>query len=144
MRKRRRGRRMIAMLIAVASAFAWLYLLLARGLFWRVAEAPPASGPMNNTRVTVVIPARNEADSMASTVTSLLSQDHPGALSIVLVDDHSTDGTADLARAAAQALGAEDRLEIIAARDLPAGWTGKLWAVSEGLDRARETAADFI
>ena len=135
---------MIMTIIGTISACAWAYLLFARGLFWRVAEAPAATGPMTNARVTVVIPARNEADGIATTVTSLLTQDHPGALGIVLVDDHSTDGTADLARAAARALGAEDRLDIIAARDLPAGWTGKLWAVSEGLDRARDTAPDFI
>jgi hopene-associated glycosyltransferase HpnB len=135
---------MIALLIAAASAAAWLYLLLGRGLFWRLAEAPAATGPLTTARVTVVIPARNEADGIAGTVTSLLSQDHPGPLGIVLVDDHSTDGTADLAQAAARELGAEARLDIIAARDLPPGWTGKLWAVSEGLDRARATAPDFI
>jgi hopene-associated glycosyltransferase HpnB len=135
---------MIAAIIGSISVAAWLYLLLARGLFWRVAEAPTATGPLSNARVTVVIPARNEAEGIAGTVTSLLSQNHPGPLGIVLVDDHSTDGTADIARAAARALGAEDRLDVIAARDLPAGWTGKLWAVSEGLDRARTTAPDFI
>jgi len=135
---------MIWTLIGAGSALAWLYLLFARGFFWRVAEAPAATGPVARARVTVVIPARNEADGIAQTVTSLLTQDHPGPLSIVLVDDHSTDGTADLARAAARAVGAEGRLDIIAARDLPPGWTGKLWAVSEGLDRARTTAADFI
>ena len=135
---------MIMTIIGGISACAWLYLLFARGLFWRVAVAPAATGPLTNARVTVVIPARNEAAGIAGTVTSLLSQDHPGPIGIVLVDDHSTDGTAELARAAARALGAEDRLDIIAARDLPAGWTGKLWAVSEGLDRARATTPDFI
>lgn len=135
---------MIMTIIGGLSACAWLYLLFARGRFWLVTEAPPATGPLSDARVTVVIPARNEADGIATTVTSLLSQDHPGPVAIVLVDDHSTDGTADLARAAARALGALDRLDIIAARDLPPGWTGKLWAVSEGLDRARATAPDFI
>jgi hopene-associated glycosyltransferase HpnB len=135
---------MIVTLVGAASALAWLYLICARGLFWRVEDAPRATGPLVNARVTVVIPARNEADGIAETVTSLLTQDQPGPVSIVLVDDHSTDGTAELARAAARALGAEDRLDIIAARDLPPGWTGKLWAVSEGLDRARDTAADFF
>ena len=135
---------MIATLIGAASVGAWLYLLLGRGFFWRVEEAPEAAGPMVNARVTVVIPARNEADGIARTVRSLLTQNHPGPLTIVLVDDHSTDGTADLARAAARAVNAADRLIVLPARDLPSGWTGKLWAVSEGLDRARETAPDFI
>jgi hopene-associated glycosyltransferase HpnB len=135
---------MVVRLISAASACAWIYLLCARGRFWRIAEPPAETGPHSAARVTVVIPARDEADGIAATVTSLLTQDHPTPLRIVLVDDHSTDGTAEVARAAARALGAEARLDIIAARDLPPGWTGKLWAVSEGLDRARATAADFI
>ena len=135
---------MIATVIGAASALAWLYLLLGRGRFWLLAEAPPASGPRRDARVVAVIPARNEAEGIAATVASLLSQDHRGALDIVVVDDHSTDGTADLARAAALSLGAADRLDIIAARDLPPGWTGKLWAVSEGLERARQMSPDFL
>ena len=135
---------MIATIIGAVSGLVWLYMLVARGRFWQVAEAPPASGPPSAASVTVVIPARNEAAGIAATVTSLLSQDHRGPLDIVLVDDHSTDGTADIARAAARALDAEARLAIIAARDLPPGWTGKLWAVSQGLDRARVLAPDFV
>ncbi|MEI9988261.1 MAG: glycosyltransferase [Aliidongia sp.] len=69
-------------------------------------------------------------------MTSLLSQRYAGPLEIVLVDDHSSDGTADIARQAAQACNADSRLTIISARDLPPGWTGKLWAVSEGLAHA--------
>ena len=135
---------MIATIIGAASGLAWLYMLVARGRFWQVAEAPPASGPRSDARVTVVIPARNEAAGIATTVRSLLSQDHRGPLGIVLVDDHSTDGTAEIARAAARGLDAEARLDIVAARDLPPGWTGKLWAVSEGLGRARVMAPDFF
>ena len=64
-------------------------------------------------------------------VASLLAQDYRGEFSVVLVDDHSNDGTADVARAAAK--GHEDRLRIVAARALPESWTGKLWALSEGV-----------
>ena len=135
---------MIATIVGLATALTWLYMLVGRGWFWRVEEAPPAAGPMPEDRVTVVIPARNEALGIGTTVTSLLAQDHRGPLAIVLVDDHSSDGTADVARAAARALGAADRLDIIAARALPAGWTGKLWAVAEGLATARARTADFI
>ena len=94
--------------------------------------------------VVAVIPARNEAAGIAGAVSSLLTQEHEGSLDIVVVDDHSSDGTADLARAAARALGAENRLDVITARDLPPGWTGKLWAVGEGLDRARQKPSRFI
>ena len=136
---------MILTLLGAAGAIAWLYLLAGRGRFWQVAAAPAAHGALSRASVCVVIPARDEAAGIAATVTSLLAQDHAGLLRIILVDDHSSDGTADLARAAAGALGAADRLEILAALDLPSGWTGKLWAVSQGLDRVRAAGwPDFV
>lgn len=135
--------------VASASLAIWIYMLLARGGFWLARErddravhgegavaaggnAPPASWP----GVTVVIPARNEAGSIAQTVESLLRQDYPGRLHVVVVDDHSDDGTAVHARAAAEALGAGGRLDVLAAAPLPAGWTGKLWAVQQGVSHA--------
>ena len=134
----------IALGIGVATAVIWFYILLGRGGFWNIREAVSVDGVPAAAAVVVVIPARNEAAGIAGTVSSLLGQTHEGSLDIVLVDDHSSDGTADLARAAARALGAEHRLDVIAARALPPGWTGKLWAVSEGLARAREKPAHFF
>lgn len=109
----------------------WVYLLLGRGLFWLARVAPPAPAPARCPRVVAVIPARNEAAAVGRAVASLLDQDYPGEFSIVVVDDHSHDGTAEVAREAA--VGREDRLTIVAARALPGGWSGKLWALSEGV-----------
>jgi hopene-associated glycosyltransferase HpnB len=81
--------------------------------------------------VVVVVPARNEAAVVGEAIGSLLAQDYPGEFSVVLVDDHSSDGTAEIARAAAK--GRENRFSIVTARALPEGWTGKLWALSEGV-----------
>ena len=134
----------IALGIGVATAVIWFYILLGRGGFWNIREAASLDGVPAAAAVVAVIPARNEAAGIAGTVSSLLGQTHEGSLDIVLVDDHSDDGTADLAQAAARALGAEQRLDVIAARALPPGWTGKLWAVSEGLARAREKPAHFL
>jgi hopene-associated glycosyltransferase HpnB len=96
--------------------------------------------------VTAVIPARDEADSIGTTIASLLGQAYPGALTIVLVDDESRDGTADVARAAAAKSGAAERLTVLAGKPLPAGWTGKLWAVSQGVERATSetTPPDYL
>jgi hypothetical protein len=80
------------------------------------------------------VPARNEAETIGESLRSLLAQDYPGEFSVILVDDHSTDGTADLARAAAEAVGASGRFRVVYARSLPPGWTGKLWALNEGLE----------
>ena len=86
----------------------------------------------------MVIPARNEADGIGETIGSLLRQDYPGAFTIILVDDDSSDGTADVARQAAAATAApRDRLKVIAGRPLPRGWTGKLWAVKQGVEAAQ-------
>ena len=118
---------------------AWLYLLLARGAFWRAdirdeEGVPPA--PSEWPSVVAVVPARNEADVIAKSLSSLLNQDYPGPLRVILVDDQSDDGTAPTARAAAEAAGAGDRLIVLPGDPLPQGWTGKLWAMKQGVTRA--------
>lgn len=135
---------MVLTTIGGATAAIWAYLAFARGGFWLVREPSRPTGPRDAAAVVAVIPARDEAAGIAETVASLLTQDHAGPLDIVMVDDHSTDGTAAIARAAAARLGAEARLEVVSARALPPGWTGKLWAVSEGLRVAHRRRPDFI
>jgi hopene-associated glycosyltransferase HpnB len=116
----------------------WLYLLAGRGGFWRAAErddrpAPPA--PAAWPPIVAVIPARDEAASIGQTVQSLLGQDYPG-LEAIVVDDGSQDGTASVAAAAAKAVDASERLTVLTGRPLPPGWTGKLWAVKQGVEAA--------
>ena len=130
--------------LAALSLLIWLYLLAFRGRFWALAVPAPAPAAAQDKRVVVVIPARDEAAGIGAAVTSLLTQRYRGPIEIVLVDDHSSDGTAGIARAAAEACGGAERLTIIEARDLPPGWTGKLWAVSEGLAKAETMPADFL
>ncbi len=127
--------------IAGVSLAIWLYLVALRGGFWRADRrldedlaAPPAW-----PAVVALVPARDEAEVIGRSVAALLAQDYPGRFRIVLVDDHSRDGTAEAARHAAGAAGSEgmaERLSVVAARALPAGWSGKLWALSEGLAHA--------
>ena len=115
----------------------WPYLLLGRGAFWLGRERDEAIGGRGPwPAITAVIPARDEAECVGETVASLLRQDYPGEFHVILVDDQSRDGTAEVARAAAAALGAIDRLTVLPGRTLPAGWTGKLWAQSQGVEAA--------
>jgi hopene-associated glycosyltransferase HpnB len=86
--------------------------------------------------VVAVIPARNEAGSIAQAVGSLCAQEYPGSFRIVVVDDQSDDDTAGLARRAADAAGGANRLRVLTGAPLPEGWTGKLWAVSQGIEAA--------
>ena len=91
--------------LALASCLAWSVLLLGRGFFWLArdddSEAPTLPPPLRWPSVTAVIPARDEAETIGETVHSLLAQDYPGSFRLVVVDDRSTDGTGDAARAAA-------------------------------------------
>jgi hopene-associated glycosyltransferase HpnB len=125
--------------IGLLSLAVWLYMLIARGGFWLARErdgdviAPPIRWPS----VVAVVPARNEADVIARSIGSLLAQDYPGPFRVVLVDDGSSDGTAAIARTIAS----ERRLDVLAGAELPAGWTGKLWALEQGVRHAKAQAS---
>jgi hopene-associated glycosyltransferase HpnB len=125
---------------------AWLYLLCARGSFWRVGRlgATTEASPRVSGTIAVVIPARDEADVVGQSVSSLLAQTCAESLRIIVVDDQSSDGTADVVREAAQAAGRPQAVEVIQGDPLPAGWTGKLWAVQQGVRRAMEFAPAFL
>jgi hopene-associated glycosyltransferase HpnB len=142
---------MIQDIIAAIVLATWLYLIAARGGFWRAAERDDVAAlperPMTQwPAVSAVVPARDEAETVGETVASLLRQDYPRAFNVVLVDDQSRDSTARIARDAAVALGGGDRLDIISGRPLPAGWTGKLWAQSQGVEHAvtTSTSPDYL
>ena len=129
---------MLAAVATGAVAFAaWIYLAAARGRFWRVhEEASPAGSP--TARVAVVIPARNEAEHIGAAVRSLENQNYAGPLSIFVVDDTSDDGTAEIAGSASACV------TVIDGAPPPAGWTGKMWAVHQGIEAARDRNAGYL
>jgi hopene-associated glycosyltransferase HpnB len=126
--------------ILLPSALSWLYLLVARGGFWRARIDDSVAWPDLDAwpSVTAIIPARNEADIIADTVTSLVAQDYAGPFSIVLVDDQSHDGTTERALTAAALAGKSAMLSTIPGGDPQSGWTGKLYALQQGLDFVQE------
>ena len=168
---------MIGLVAGSVALTVWLVLVFARQGFWLTAErdtrglpAEPAHWPA----VTAVVPARDEADVIATSIGSLLAQDYPGDFRVILVDDNSSDGTAEIARGVASAspspsgeglgwgrspdadsvrltaptpnpspegeeLNEVDRLTILSGQPLAPGWTGKLWAVSQGIAAAGDT-----
>jgi hopene-associated glycosyltransferase HpnB len=121
---------MLGAMIAALSLAIWAVLLLARGGFWRarVRDEPVPAGPAQWPHVAAVIPARNEADCIATSIGSLMQQDYPGTLDIILVDDDSSDGTAEVARS----IGGPRRLTVTRVPGMPAGWTGKMFALRHG------------
>jgi hopene-associated glycosyltransferase HpnB len=133
----------------------WAYLVLGRGGFWRIAPEPSHlilagkdssenGAQVNPVRIAVIIPARNEADMVDRAVRSLLQQSGANKIHIFLVDDASTDGTAQAARAAAIAEDQAQNLTILDGSPLPSGWSGKLWAMQQGIEQAAKTAPDFF
>ena len=139
-----------ALIAGIVCVGIWAYLLLAHGRFWRIPLPPaPAKGGLERgsqteggPTIAVVIPARNEADVIGRAVSSLLRQDLMGSIHIFVVDDNSTDGTAD---AALQAAGPHtDRVTVIEGRPLPPGWSGKLWALQQGVEQALAQRPDLL
>jgi len=124
---------MMGALLGGLTLLIWLGLIFAHGQFWRARVSDRGMPPVPQLWPTVaaIVPARNEADVITRSIGSLLEQDYPGEFRVILVDDNSSDGTADAARALNDA-----RLVILTGAPLPAGWTGKLWALSQGIAAA--------
>jgi hopene-associated glycosyltransferase HpnB len=141
--------------IAAIPVLIWLYLLTGRGQFWRVVRRrAPASAPSASTasasapsaarRVVVLIPARNEAPLIGTAVTSLAQQVFTGLIHIVVIDDGSSDGTGEVAMQAVCTAGALERFTLLRGEPLPSGWTGKLWALSQGVAAATALEPDYL
>jgi len=132
---------MILPLLGATTLAVWIYLLAFRGGFWRMETARRMDAPAPPLpAVVAVIPARDEAEVVCQAIRSLVNQDYRGEFHIVLVDDSSSDGTAE---AAQRAVGNE-LLTVVRATSLPDGWTGKLWAVSQGVAEAERRAPEFL
>jgi len=125
--------------LALVGALIWLAIILLPWRPWDTREVlDPASSPPDDdlSNITALIPARNEAALIGTTLSSLKTQGH--GLAIIVVDDRSTDGTV----AAAQASGLEN-LRIIPGGPLPEQWSGKLWALEQGF-RHVETSLTLL
>ena len=129
-------------MIALFSLLVWLYLFFAHGRFWLSTPELPPAAPEGCPDVDIVVPARDEAHTIGPVIRSLLGQDYRGKFRVILVDDNSTDGTASLAGTAAN-------LTIITLQSKPVEWSGKLWALSQGVAASRApvllfTDADIV
>jgi len=136
----------VAVACGVLCLLAWIYLLSAHGRFWMVGRVAMTVAPVQDVHglIAVVIPARNEAAAIGASLTSLLGQSCSGSLHIYVVDDHSTDGTAEVAREAASRSSSPDTLTVITGSPLPVGWSGKLWAVQQGIESALQRKPRFL
>ncbi|MEA2789623.1 MAG: hypothetical protein QOG73_2029 [Acetobacteraceae bacterium] len=118
-------------LLAVVTLLIWIYLLFAHGMFWQAGPVLSAGYPQTTPSVAVIVPARDEAQTIEASLRSLLAQDYAGPYRVILTDDNSGDGTGDIARAIGHT-----RLTVVTGMPCPTGWSGKLWAVSQGIAEA--------
>ena len=139
----------VALGVSGLSMVAWIWLILGRGLFWKMDQtiqiprsrvSSSGDGDQIQTSrgggwppVKIIVPARNEAETLPVTLPLLLNLDYPGSITVNLVDDNSTDGTGELAILLGQERGASQRLRVVPGQPLPPGWTGKLWALEQGV-----------
>ncbi len=138
---------MIVLVLAVVSLGVWLFLVLAHGgfgpdAFWRDGPFAPERVAADGPPVAIVVPARDEAADVEEALRSLLAQDYRGPFRVWLVDDGSRDGTGTIGRRIG-----DPRLSVIDGAPRPPGWSGKLWAVSQGIDAAggwTEAADGFV
>ena len=137
----------IANVIGIITLAIWLHLFFGRGWFWRVrkldADRPEAEKLSVWPTVVAIVPARNEAETIGVVVTGLVQQDYPGTFSIVVVDDHSEDATrcGRLPAGCSRERRARTSAGSSSVSELPLGWTGKLWALNEGLSHGGVTQA---
>jgi hopene-associated glycosyltransferase HpnB len=128
-------------LLGFLALLGWLYLAFFHARFWKPLEEEQYIDPEKWPTVHIIVPARNEAELLPVTLKSLLTQDYPGAWRVILVDDHSSDGTAKIAEDTAAKNGAAMRLMTVKAPEKPAGWAGKVAAMQAGV---AESNADYI
>ncbi|TCH98399.1 glycosyltransferase [Roseococcus sp. SYP-B2431] len=129
--------------IGLAACLAWAVLLFGRGFFWLArdddSDAERLAEPARWPAVCAIVPARNEAETIAATVQGLTAQDYPGPLRIVVVDDRSSDGTGELARGVG-----DGRLRVVTGTGKAPGWSGKLYALQQGLEAVKAEGHEFL
>ncbi|WP_342596929.1 glycosyltransferase [Cyanobacterium aponinum UTEX 3222] len=125
-------------ILATLSLIIWIYLITARGNFWLCNQFLESQILKEKLNITIIIPARNEAENISICLESLLNQDYQGDFKIILVNDQSEDNTVQIAENLARKKNQTHRLIILNGKPLPQGWSGKLWAMSQGVEWARQ------
>jgi hopene-associated glycosyltransferase HpnB len=151
---------MLILIISILSLIIWVYLIFFRGNFWLSNQFLQPSKLDNLPSICVIIPARNEAEVLPLSLPSILNQDYPGKVHIILIDDQSTDHTGEIAKKIglppqpplergekcndppqpSLERGEKDQknLTVINGQSLPTGWSGKLWAMEQGVKYAQD------
>jgi len=137
----------LGLFLGAVSLVIWFVLVFFRGAFWQLRRFDDDIAAHDHLSswpsVVAVVPARNEAETIARAVDSLVRQKYSGAYHVIVVDDHSEDSTGALALEAAHAAGAAGRLTVTQSESLPGGWRGKVWAMQQGAERGSSFTPDY-
>lgn len=127
------------LILTIASLIIWLGLLIFWGQFWLGVQLSLSDQKLKHyPNVWVIIPARDEADVIGTSLQSVLQQNYPGNFAVVLVDDNSSDQTAKIAQETAVNLSKKQQFNLISGQALPTEWKGKLWALEQGINYAKK------
>ena len=133
--------------LSVSAFLAWGWLTLFRGRFWATDQRLEVSNVKKGESwpwVVVVIPARNESELIGRTIPTVLRQHYPGRVSVYLVDDRSSDGSADIAKAAAREADKGFPFKVVVGKERPEGWAGKVWALQQGVEVAKTVDHEYF
>jgi hopene-associated glycosyltransferase HpnB len=137
----------VPVILAGISLAIWIVLTFFHASFWQIRASDGESAVdervTNWPVVMAVVPARNEAETIERCVESLLKQHYGGEFRLIIVDDHSEDGTGALAKTAAEYVGKSERVTVLKAEELQTGWSGKLWALEQGITAAVASRQEY-
>jgi hopene-associated glycosyltransferase HpnB len=128
----------ILQMLTAASVIIWFILIIFRGQFWRADQYLPDIEISFSTppEIVIIIPARNEEQTIGHCISSLLQQDYKGTMSIIIINDSSNDNTLAVVKSASQGC---NNIHLINGAETPSAWTGKLWAMAQGVEFAKKT-----
>jgi hopene-associated glycosyltransferase HpnB len=128
----------ILQLLTAVSVVIWFILIVFRGQFWRADQHLSNTQTSFSTppEIVIIIPARNEEKTIGQSISSLLQQDYKGAMSIIIINDSSNDNTLEVVKYASQGF---NNIHLINGTETPSAWTGKLWAMAQGIEFAKKT-----
>ena len=133
--------------LSISAFLAWGWLTLFRGRFWATdqrLDVPKAREGGSWPGVVAVVPARNESEVIGKTIPTVLGQRYPGPVSVYLVDDRSSDGTADIGKAAAREADKGFSFKVVTGKERPDGWAGKVWALQQGVEAAKTVDHEYF
>jgi hopene-associated glycosyltransferase HpnB len=128
---------LVSLIVGLLSLAAWCFLAVAHGAFWKPLLPTPNAELSRLPSVDIIVPARNEADALPASLPSLLAQEYKGDWRVIVVDDNSQDGTSAIARRIAARMNKADRLVVLTAPPVAAGWKGKVAAMNEGVTHSQ-------